>query len=234
MNRSARTGGPTRRLIKQPSEDHTTGSNTRVPKERTTGSVSRRALDTDLMTRTEIESIIQACSNRAPSGIRNRAIIATTWRCGLRISETLGLEVKAVDLQNGTLVVQHGKGDKRRVVGIDPGTAELVRRWMKTRSTAHTHKIGAPLFCTLQGKQIDPSYIRHLLPRLAVRAGIEKRVHAHALRHSFALELEGEGAPLSTIRDALGHSSAAVTDRYLRRVSGGQAAAIMRQRTWAL
>ncbi|MBA3734552.1 MAG: tyrosine-type recombinase/integrase [Actinobacteria bacterium] len=63
---------------------------------------------------------------------------------------------------------------------------------------------------------MDQSYVRHLLPRLAQRTGIEKRVHAHALRHAFAVDLEREGAPLSTIRDLLGHSSAAVTDHYLR------------------
>jgi integrase/recombinase XerD len=191
----------------------------------------RGRLDTDLLTRADIERLIAACSSRAPTGIRNRGIIATTWRSGLRISETLGLRTKDVDLTAGTIVVQHGKGDKRRVVGIDPGTTELVRRWAERRKALRLSS-AETLFCTLQGRPVDPSYIRHLLPRLAGRAGVEKRVHAHALRHSFAIELESEGAPLSTIRDALGHSSAAITDRYLRRVSGSQAAAIMRTRLW--
>jgi integrase len=74
------------------------------------------------------------------------------------------------------------------------------------------------VFSTLEGRDVDQSYVRHLLPRLARKAGIEKRVHAHALRHAYAVELEREGATVSTIRDLLGHSSAAVTDRYLRRL----------------
>ena len=131
----------------------------------------------------------------------------------------------------GTLVVQHGKGDKRRVVGVDAGTAALLGHWLDV----HKLLVGrrdCPIFCTLRGNELNQSYVRHLLPRLARRAGIEKRVHAHALRHSFAVELEREGAPLSTIRDLLGHSSAAVTDRYLRRVGASHAIDFARRREW--
>jgi site-specific recombinase XerD len=86
----------------------------------------------------------------------------------------------------------------------------------------------------LSGEEIDTSYVRHLLPRLARRAGIEKRVHAHGLRHAYAVELEREGAPISSIRDLLGHSSAAVTDRYLRRLGASDAVDFARQRSWTL
>lgn len=190
-------------------------------------------LDVDPLSPTEIEALIRACSNRAPTGIRNRALIAVTWRCGLRIGETLALLPKDLDLNAGTLAVQHGKGGKRRVVGLDPGTAALVERWLTKRSTLRAPR-AAPLFCTLAGQIVEQSYVRHLLPRLACRAGIEKRVHAHALRHAYAVELEREGAPLSTIRDLLGHSSAAVTDRYLRRIGAGEAIDFARSREWSL
>jgi site-specific recombinase XerD len=59
-------------------------------------------------------------------------------------------------------------------------------------------------------------------------------VHAHAVRHAFAVELEREGATMSTIRDLLGHSSLAVTDRYLRRLGAGHAASFVRERVWHL
>jgi integrase/recombinase XerC len=160
-------------------------------------------------------------------------MIALAWRSGLRIGEVLALRPKDVDLASGTLTVQHGKGDKRRVVGLDAGTVALVARWAEAR-----RKLGvpsrAPLICTLDGNSVAQDYVRHLLPRLAQRAGIEKRVHAHALRHSFACELEREGAPLSTIRDLLGHSSASTTDRYLRRLGAGDAVEFARNRKWQL
>jgi integrase/recombinase XerD len=188
-------------------------------------------LDADLLSPAEIETLIRACSNRAPTGIRNRALIALAWRCGLRISEMLALAPKDVDDGGGTVVVQHGKGGKRRAVGMDAGTAALVQRWSQTRGKLSVPR-SAPLICTLAGGRIDPSYVRHLLPRLANRAGILKRVHAHGLRHAYAVELEREGATISMIRDALGHSSAAVTDRYLRRLGVGEAVDFGRARTW--
>ena len=190
-----------------------------------------RRLDADLLTTQEIESLLRACSRRAPSGIRNRAMLALAWRSGLRIGEVLVLRPKDVDLDTGTVVVQHGKGDKRRVVGIDAGTTALLTRWLDVRKKRGING-SASIFCTLQGGQIDTSYVRHLLPRLARRAGIEKRTHAHGLRHAFAVELEREGATISTIRDLLGHSSASVTDRYLRRLGTGDAVEFARNREW--
>jgi len=188
-------------------------------------------LDADLLTAGEIEALIKTCSNRAPTGIRNRALIGLTWRTGLRIGEVLALLPKDVDLDAGTVVVQHGKNDKRRVVGMDAGTAALLNRWLETRKKRGING-RSPIFCTLNGGQVNQSYIRHLLPRLARRAGIDKRCHAHGLRHAMAFELEREGATVSQIRDLLGHSSLAVTDRYLRRIGASEAVEFARQREW--
>ena len=195
-------------------------------------SAESRRLDADLLTPGEVERLLKACSAKAPTGIRNRAMIALAWRSGLRIGEVLALQSKDVDLAAGTIVVQHGKGDKRRVVGLDAGTAALVERWITARAVIATRR--APLFCTLDGEPVDASYVRHLLPRLARKAGIEKRAHAHGLRHAFAVELEREGASLSEIRDLLGHSSASVTDRYLRRLGAGAAVEFVRAREWGV
>ena len=140
--------------------------------------------------------LLCACSSRAPTGVRNRAIIALAWRSGLRIGE-----------------------------------AALVARWLEVRRKRGLGCMGL-VFCVLQGGPVDPSYIRHLLPRLARRAGIMKRVHAHGLRHAFAIGLEREGATVSVIRDLLGHSSAAVTDRYLRRRGGAEGVEFMKRREW--
>lgn len=158
-------------------------------------------------------------------------MLAVAWRSGLRIGEVLALRPKDVDRNAGTLTVQHGKGDKRRVVGLDAGTSALIDAWQIQRRLLPT-ATRSPLFCTLKGKAIDQSYVRHLLPRLADRARIEKRVHAHGLRHAFAVELDREGAPLPIIRDLLGHSSVATTDRYLRRLGASEAVDFARARAW--
>jgi site-specific recombinase XerD len=187
-------------------------------------------LDADLLSGAEVEQLMRQCSRRAPTGVRNRALIAVLWRCGLRLGEALALAPKDLDPDQGTLVVQRGKGGKRRVVGVDAGTAALVGRWLEVRRRRGIN--GRTLFCSLQGRPMDQSYVRHLLPRLARKAGVERRVHAHALRHAFALGMVREGAPLYVVRDALGHSSVATTQVYLSRVGGHEAVDAMRGREW--
>jgi integrase len=76
---------------------------------------------------------MKACSQRAPTGIRNRALVAVLWRSGLRISAALALERRDVDLDAGRLRVRHGKGDRSRTVGIDEQTAALLARWFDRR-----------------------------------------------------------------------------------------------------
>jgi integrase/recombinase XerD len=121
-------------------------------------------LDADLLTTAEVEALLGACSSRAATGVRNRALIALLWRTGLRISEALALKPKDVDISDGLVTVQHGKGDKRRVVGLDAGTAALLERWLERRSELDV-SASAPIFCTLAGCPLDPSYVRHLLIR---------------------------------------------------------------------
>ncbi len=96
--------------------------------------------------------------------------------------------------------------------------ATLLARWIDQRRKL-SPGARAPIFCTLAGGRVDASYVRHLLPRLAAKAGLDRRVHAHGLRHTYASELAREGTAINVIRDALGHTSLAVTDRYLRDVA---------------
>jgi site-specific recombinase XerD len=163
----------------------------------------------------------------------NRALIAVLYRGGLRISEALALYPKDIDQAQGTVTVLHGKGDKRRTVGMDPAAFALVERWLDKRRAVG---IGPrrPLFCTLEGRRLDASYVRRLLPRLARKAGIEKRVHAHGLRHAHAAELAAEGVPVNVVQQQLGHGSLATTDRYLRHIAPRERVEAMRERSWEL
>jgi site-specific recombinase XerD len=187
-------------------------------------------LDADLLSGAEVELLLRQCSRRAPTGVRNRALITVLWRCGLRLGEALALQPKDFDPDAGTLVVQRGKLGKRRVVGVDAGTAALVGRWLEVRRKRGIG--GRTLFCSLRGRPMDQSYVRHLLPRLARKAGVERRVHAHGLRHAFAVDMVRSGAPLYVVRDALGHSSVATTQVYLSRVGAHEAVDAMRSREW--
>jgi integrase/recombinase XerD len=190
-------------------------------------------LPAEPLTPVEVKQLIQACSKRAVTGIRNRALIVVLYRAGLRISEALALMPKDLDAANSTIRVLHGKGDKARLVGLDAGAWAIVQLWLDRRAAAGING-RSPVFCTLKGKPVKPAYVRTLLPRLARRAGIEKRVHAHGLRHTFAYELANEGTPLHVVQLQLGHSSVATTDRYIRHLNPAAVVEVMKSRAWAL
>ncbi len=166
-------------------------------------------------------------------GIRNRALITVLYRGGLRLSEALALKPKDVDADAGTVTVLHGKGDRRRTVGLDPGAVAIVMRWVDKRQQLRIDR-RAPLFCTLQGQELKPSYVRTLLPRLATKALIDKRVHPHGLRHTHAYELMMEGVPVPIIQQQLGHASLATTDRYLRHIATRDVVMAMQAREWTV
>ena len=176
----------------------------------------------EVLTPSEVTSILAQCSTRAPSGIRNRALLTLLYRSGLRISEALALRPVDVDLDKHTIRVLHGKGNKATTRGFHPSATDALARWMDTRK-ARAIRRGAPLFCTLQGGAMDAEYVRQVLHRLGDRAGVDKRVHPHGLRHTFAFELQDAGTPMVTISKLLGHSSIAVTSRYLDHMTNDQA-----------
>jgi integrase/recombinase XerD len=86
-----------------------------------------RKLPAEPLTEHEASRLIRACSRRAPSGVRNAALVAVLWRTGLRCSEALDLAPRDINLEAGTLRVREGKGRKARLVGIDP-MAGAIRR----------------------------------------------------------------------------------------------------------
>jgi site-specific recombinase XerD len=162
--------------------------------------------------------------------MRNRALLTVMYRGGLRVAEALALKVSDVDPARGTVRVLHGKGNRSRTVGLDPGAMAVLQRWIDARRASGIRN--GTLICTLQGGKVSATYVRLLLGRLAAAAGIEKRVHPHGLRHTHAVELVAEGVPVNVISRQLGHASSAVTARYLDHVAPADVVAAMQRRTW--
>jgi integrase len=175
----------------------------------------------------EVRRLLAACGPKSSTGLRNRALIVTLWRAGLRIAEALALQPR--DLDNGVLRVRRGKGSKSRVVALDPEAMAVLQAWLERKSRLG---IGGPIFSTLKGEPVLASYVRNLLPRLAKKAGIAKRVHAHGLRHTFASELADEKTDIRVIQRALGHSSLATTQRYVDHLRPQAVIDALRSRTW--
>lgn len=187
----------------------------------------------EVYTPLEIRQLITACGKRSSSGLRNAALIATLFGSGLRISEALALKPVDVDLVAGTVRVIHGKGDKFRVVALDPDCQATLEIWLQRRKAIGLNG-RETIFCNISkhvfGGSIKDSYIRVMLPRLGKRAGINKRIHAHGMRHSLAAQMSSEGTILTTISSQLGHSSVAVTDKYLQKISADKLVEAMRSK----
>jgi site-specific recombinase XerD len=194
-----------------------------------------RTYPPEIVTAQEVNALLRGCSNRAPTGIRNRALLTILYRCGLRISEALSLMPKDIDALTGTLTVLKGKGGKRRVVGLDATAMDVLSRWLDRRREIGFNGRGQTrVFCTLSGTPMHAPYVRVLLARLARKAGLDRRVTPHTLRHSFAAEMAREGHAVNLIQAALGHSSLAVTGRYLDHLQPREVIETMRGRDWRL
>lgn len=140
-----------------------------------------RTFPPEVLTTDEVAALISGCSPRAPTGIRNRALLWLLYRSGLRVSEALDLRPADADLARHTLRVLHGKGDKATTRGFHPSATDALARWLDTRKALGIRS--GTLFCTLSGGPVSDRYVRNLLHRLASQAGIAKRVHPHGLRH---------------------------------------------------
>jgi site-specific recombinase XerD len=194
-----------------------------------------RKYPAEILTHAEIKRLMLVCGT-GPAGIRNRALIVVLWRGGLRCAEALDLELRDINREAGSLLVREGKGRRRRIVGFDPAAFAMLERWLQLR--AQLVPPDSKVFCTVVqpnlGRQLSGSYWREAIKRLGVKAGIEKRVHSHGLRHTHAVELMRESMPILHISRQLGHSSLSITQHYVDHLEPGEVVALMQRRAWPL
>lgn len=189
----------------------------------------------EVLTREEVQRLL-AATGGGYAGARDRALYTLLYRTGLRIAEALALLPKDIDLEHGRATVLHGKGNKRRVVGLDAATTAELERWLSKRAELGVGR-QAPVFCVISkptvGKPLYASCVREQMRDCARRAGIEKRVHPHGLRHTFAAELAKEGVRINVISKLLGHSNSAITAHYIDHISPEDALDVARAREWS-
>ncbi len=163
----------------------------------------------------EIIAVMHAAGTDAEA-TRLRGLIVVLWRAGLRISEALALNESDLDANRGAILVRHGKGGKRREVGMDRWAWEQLAPWLELRAAL---PVGA-LFCVLRGptrgRPWAPAGVRAQLHAASARAGVRRRFAPHQLRHAHAVEMSREGVSLLVIQRQLGHADLAITSVYLR------------------
>ena len=176
-----------------------------------------KRLYADTLTRDEIDALLDEC-NVGATGLRDRALIVTLWRTGIRISEALNLRREHVRLDERAIRICGTKDEKAdRTVGMDQMTFSHLRDWLDVRKDLDPP--GPWVFCCVSmhelGNPMKPQQFRQKLRLLKSKAGIEKRVHPHGFRHTHAAELATEGLDLRIIQKTLGHKYSSSTHRYI-------------------
>ena len=169
----------------------------------------------------EVERLIDAAAGTTPRAMRDRALVELMYGAGLRVSEALGLDRRAVDLDE-RLVRPLGKGSKERIVPLGRPAVDALRRYMALGRPHLDRRHRPELFLNARGGALTRAGAFMILRRMAERAGLDPtRVHPHLLRHSFATHLLEGGADLRSVQEMLGHADLGTTELYTH-VSDGR------------
>jgi site-specific recombinase XerD len=174
----------------------------------------------EYLSREELERLFEAVDRSGLTGLRDAAILETLYSTGLRVSELVSLNRSQVDLKRKEFMVR-GKGKKTRIVFLSKRAAETIAEYVAGRSDNFD-----PLFINLrrsnknediledEKRRLSAVSVEKIVRKLALRAGIIKKVTPHVLRHSFATELLINGADIRSVQEMLGHSSITTTQIY--------------------
>ena len=167
-----------------------------------------------VLTRKEVEGLLNAPSRHSPLGIRDRAILELFYSSGLRVTELCSLDLQNVQLDEGYLRVI-GKGSKERIAPIGGAAVDALRNYLSLSRPALIKKhTGSAFFLSNRGRALSRKMVWVLIKHHAHTAGIQKTVKPHLLRHSFATHLLEGGADLRAIQEMLGHADIATTQIY--------------------
>ena len=164
-----------------------------------------------VLTEDEQEQLLEQANPRYPTGERNQTMLRLMLNTGLRLAEVTALKWRDLDLTTGKLMVRQGKGAKDRTLWAEADINRL--RSLRERQAEVCGKCGH-VFTTLQGKPLGHRYVQRMVKRYAAKAGIEKDISPHTLRHSFATDLYRETSKIRLVQKVLGHSDLSTTMIY--------------------
>jgi integrase/recombinase XerD len=168
----------------------------------------------DVLTREDIEKILQQPESGKPAGKRDQAMLELLYATGLRVSELVHLSLNDVNLEVGYLRTK-GKGMKERIVPIGGAAIAALKEYLGGPRHNQTLRSSSPtLFLGRGGRGITRQGFWKILRKHASAAGIPKRITPHTLRHSFATHLLERGADLRSVQSMLGHADIATTQIY--------------------
>ncbi|GIX30468.1 MAG: tyrosine recombinase XerD [Porticoccaceae bacterium] len=162
----------------------------------------------------EVDRLLAAPDPATPLGLRDKAMLELLYATGLRVSELVGLALAQVNLRQGVVRVQ-GKGGKERLVPLgEPAQRWLLRYLRAGRPQLPSATASEALFPGAGGRPLTRQAFWYRLRKWARRAGIERPLSPHTLRHAFATHLLNHGADLRVVQLLLGHSDLSTTQIY--------------------
>ena len=164
----------------------------------------------------DIEAILEAAGAAGTTlAARDRALLELLYGTGARISETVGLDIDDLDLDESTVLLR-GKGGKQRIVPLGSyakaSLADYLTASRPALASATTHT--PAVFLNARGGRLSRQSAWTVLTKAAERAGIATDVSPHTLRHSFATHLLDGGADVRVVQELLGHASVTTTQIY--------------------
>lgn len=162
----------------------------------------------------QVEQLLESVDEKAPLGLRDRAMLELLYASGLRISELAEARLENLNLEEGVIRVT-GKGNKTRLVPVGrQACAALVRYLERERPELVRPKSGSEIFLSVRGSRLTTVRLWQIVKACARRSGLEANVYPHLLRHSFATHLLSNGADLRIIQEMLGHADISTTQVY--------------------
>ena len=163
----------------------------------------------------DVEAILEAAGSAGTTlALRDRALLEVLYGTGARISEAVGLDVDDLDLVDGTVLLR-GKGAKERLVPVGSYAREAVSAYLtRARPGLVAARSGPALFLNARGGRLSRQSAWAVLVKAADRAGVDRDVSPHTLRHSFATHLLDGGADVRVVQELLGHASVTTTQIY--------------------
>ncbi len=171
-----------------------------------------RPLPTSL-SESEIKALLLAPDVELPIGLRDRAMLEVLYATGLRISELIGLSMASINLRQGVVRVV-GKGGRERLVPVGQEALRWVVRFVEEGREALSGADTAVLFPSRRGQAMTRQTFWHAVRKYAAKAGIDRKVSPHTLRHAFATHLLNHGADLRAVQMMLGHADLSTTQIY--------------------
>ncbi len=168
-----------------------------------------------VLTVAEIEKIFEQPDTTDKYGIRDRALLEVLYSSGLRVSEAASLKINDIYFEEEVVRI-FGKGSKERIVPIGSSALKWVRKYL-LESRPLFEKRGVSegiLFLNRNGKKLSRMGIWKIIDRYVKMAEIQKAVHPHTFRHSFATHLVEGGADLRAVQEMLGHEDISTTQIY--------------------